>query len=124
MSHQRAILIVDDDPAILSTVAEILEFEGYPVETATNGLEALTLLDTLSPSLILLDMRMPLMDGWQFSRLMRERGLRHPILVMTAAQDAQRWAQEIEADGVLPKPFDLADLLEAVEQHRGPTPLS
>lgn len=112
------ILVVDDDPSILSTITDILDLEGYPVETATNGAEALQAVERRRPSLVLLDMRMPVLDGWGFARELRRRGERLPILVMTAAQNAQRWAAEIEAEGYLSKPFELLDLLAAVERLR------
>jgi len=112
------ILVVDDDRSILETIGEILESEGYPIATAGNGAEALQCIEEIRPSLVLLDMRMPVLDGWGFARIVRERGLRVPILVMTAAQDARRWAEEIGADGYLAKPFDLLNLLDAVERLR------
>ncbi len=112
------ILVVDDDPSILATVSEILEFEGYPVRTATNGAEALQLIEQEPPSLVLLDMRMPVLDGWGFARRLGERGVRLPIVVMTAAQDARRWAEEIGAAGYVPKPFELPELLDTVERLR------
>jgi CheY-like chemotaxis protein len=59
-------------------------------------------------------MRMPTLDGWGFARALRARGFQVPILVMTAAQDARRWAREIDAEGFVAKPFDLLDLLDAV----------
>jgi len=110
------ILVVDDDPAIRSTVADILEFEGYTVAQATNGAEGLARLDQVHPRLVLLDMRMPVLDGWDFARILKERGIDLPILVMTAAQDARRWAAEIGAAGYVAKPFDLPALLDAVEK--------
>jgi CheY-like chemotaxis protein len=112
------ILIVDDDPSIRATVTEILEFEGYPVEAAANGAEALRSIERSRPSLVLLDMRMPVLDGWGFARALRERGMRLPILVMTAAQNARAWAEEIGADGFVAKPFDLPELLDAVDRVR------
>jgi CheY-like chemotaxis protein len=112
------ILVVDDDPSIRDTVTAILESEGYPVATAVNGEEALRTLESDPPSLVLLDMRMPVMDGWTFVRSLRERGVAPPIVVMTAAQDAHRWASEIGAAGYLPKPFDLLKLLTVVERFR------
>ena len=115
---QSPILVVDDDPSILTTVCEILDLEGYPVETAANGAEALRAVERSRPSLVLLDMRMPVLDGWGFARALKERGLELPILVMTAAQNARRWAEEIGADGHLAKPFELPDLLDAVERLR------
>ena len=110
------ILVVDDDPSILSTISEILGFEGYKVETATNGAEALRAVERTRPSLVLLDMRMPVLDGWGFADALKERGMRLPILVMTAAQNAHRWAAVIGADGHVAKPFDIDDLLNAVER--------
>jgi CheY-like chemotaxis protein len=86
----RPILVIDDDPAILSTVLDILEFEGYPVATAVNGAEGLRCVEQEPPALVLLDMRMPVLDGWGFARTLRERGIILPIVVMTAAQDARR----------------------------------
>jgi CheY-like chemotaxis protein len=110
------ILVIDDDPAILSTVTDILEFEGYPVATATNGAEGLRCVEQQRPALVLLDMRMPVLDGWEFARILRDRDITLPIVVMTAAQDARRWAQEIGATGYLAKPFDLLELLATVER--------
>jgi CheY-like chemotaxis protein len=118
MRHDT-ILVIDDDPAILTTLTDILQFEGYHVVTATNGAEALHRIDEGIPRLVLLDMRMPVMDGWAFARALRERGITLPIFVMTAAQDARRWAQEIGAAGYLAKPFDLPDLLDTVGRQGG-----
>ena len=119
------VLVVEDDPSILSTVADILEFEGYQVEQATNGQEALAAMERARPALVLLDMRMPVMNGWDFAQILKERGIDVPILVMTAARDARRWAQEINAEGYIPKPFEITDLLAAVERllggNRGPS---
>ena len=111
------VLVVDDDAAILRTVTEILSDEGYTVLTATNGAEALTILAEASPRVILLDMRMPVMDGWQFARARDERQRAIPLVVMTAAQDARQWAREVGAAAYLAKPFDLAELLDTVERH-------
>jgi CheY-like chemotaxis protein len=115
---ERPILVVDDDPTILVTVCEALDLEGFPFVTATNGAEALEAVDRNDPSLVLLDMRMPVLDGWGFMGAVRERGLNLSVVVMTAAADARRWAREIGAQGVLPKPFELDELLSAVERLR------
>ncbi len=112
------VLVVDDDPTILATVAETLDLEGYPVVTATNGAEALEAYERTAPSLVLLDMRMPVLDGWGFVRAVRARGLSPVVVVMTATADARRWASEIGAHGVLPKPFDLDDLIAEVQRLR------
>ncbi len=110
------ILVVDDDPSILAVVAEILDFEGYPVETAGDGAAAIQAIERQRPSLVLLDMRMPILDGWGFAQKVKERGLQVSIVVMTAARNAGRWAAEIDADGYLAKPFDLTDLLATIDR--------
>jgi len=112
------VLVVDDDASILDTVTAILAQEGFAVTGAASGEEALALLRTWHPTLVLLDMRMPVMDGWTVARLMRENGMRTPIVVMTAAENARRWADEIGADAYLAKPFALDDLLDVVERFK------
>ena len=110
-----SILVVDDDPSILHLVAEILADEGYPVTTAENGAAALDCMSQAHPELVLLDMRMPVMDGWGFARALDERGIRLPVVVMTAARDARQWSREIGASGWVAKPFDIDDLLQVIE---------
>jgi two-component system, chemotaxis family, chemotaxis protein CheY len=111
------ILVVDDDEGIREFVQTVLSDEGYEVRTAWHGAAALELLDHVSPSVILLDMRMPVMDGWEFARQYRERpGPHAPIVVVTAARDAIARAAQIAADGVLPKPFRLQQLLDVVDR--------
>jgi two-component system chemotaxis response regulator CheY len=110
------ILVVDDDEMIRELVADALSDEGYTVVTAQDGAEALGRVDEQMPALVLLDMRMPVLDGWGFARLARERGLRLRIVVMTAAENADRWCQEIGGDGCLPKPFDLDALFDTVSK--------
>jgi CheY-like chemotaxis protein len=112
----RPILVVDDDPTILATVSEALDLEGFPVVTATNGAEALDEVTRHRPSLVLLDMRMPVLDGWGFMHAIRERGISLTVVVMTAAADARRWGREIGAQAVLSKPFELDELVGAVER--------
>ena len=113
---EQPILVVDDDPTILATVSEALDLEGFPVVTATNGAEALDVVDRSVPSLVLLDMRMPVLDGWGFMHAIRERDLSLKVVVMTAAADALRWGREIGAQAVLAKPFELDELLLAIQR--------
>ena len=110
------ILVVDDDPAIRETVASVLEMEGYAHALARDGQEALDIAERIRPSAVLLDMRMPVMDGWGFAREARRRGHAFPIVVMTAAENARRWCDEIGGDACVPKPFELDDLLGAIEK--------
>lgn len=114
------ILVVDDDPAIRGMVSDVLDFEGYPVEAVADGEEALQAILRVRPGLVLLDMRMPVLDGWGVAAELRRLGVRVPVVVMTAAQDAYRWAREIGADAYLAKPFDLPELLSVVHRHLEP----
>ena len=119
MTSKKRILLVDDDESIRQFVEMALTDEGYEVVTAANGQAALDVLGRWTPSLILLDMRMPIMDGWAFSSVWRQApGIRKvPVVVITAARDAAESAAEIGADAVLSKPFDLGELLALVRQH-------
>jgi CheY-like chemotaxis protein len=110
------ILVVDDDPSIREVVASLLEMEGYAVLTASNGLEALRVLERQMPNLVLLDMRMPVMDGWTFARELHRRGLDLPLLVLTASQDAHHWAEQVGAEDFLEKPFEITSLLASVKR--------
>ena len=121
-SGERAgtrILVVDDDASILDTVTSILASEGFQVMAAGGGEQALAMVTAWHPTLVLLDMRMPFMDGWAVARSLHERGSKVPIVVMTAAESAERWASEIGAAGHLAKPFDLDELISCVEEHMG-----
>jgi len=113
------VLVVDDDPSILDTVTSILENEGHQVMAAGGGEEALSLARAWHPTLVLLDMRMPIMDGWAVAKSLRDSGSRVPIVVMTAAENARGWADEIGAAGHLDKPFGLDELIAVVERHSG-----
>jgi two-component system, chemotaxis family, chemotaxis protein CheY len=114
---RATVLVVDDDEAIRTLVRELLADEGYGVITAEDGAQALQMLDGQEPDLILLDMRMPVMDGWALASAYRERPAQSaPIIVVTAATDARRTATEVNAAGYLGKPFDLDDLIAVVER--------
>jgi CheY-like chemotaxis protein len=115
-------LVVDDDQTIRRTIADFLQLVGYPVLTAANGAEAVQLVAECHPRLLLLDMRMPILDGWAVARALRATGSAPPIVVMTAARDARQWADELGAEGVVAKPFDLDELLAVVERLYGLPP--
>lgn len=116
--EQQPILLVDDDEVILSAMEILLADEGYSVIVANNGKEALARIEAQAPCLILLDMRMPVMDGWTFADLYRRSpGPHAPIIVMTAAHDSRTRAEEIKADDFIAKPFDIDHLLELIHQY-------
>lgn len=115
------ILIVDDDEGIRDIVAMALTDEGYRVVTAEHGAAALQAIARQPPAVILLDMRMPVMDGWEFARLYRQGpGPHAPIIVVTAARDASARAAQIDAEGVLAKPFGMVALLQVVSEFTSP----
>jgi DNA-binding response OmpR family regulator len=118
LNEVAPILVVEDDESILAMLMNILSLEGYAAVGAANGVEALKAIDGVRPSLILLDMRMPHMNGWEFVRVLKARGVSSPVVVMTAAENAQVWASEVGAAGYVTKPFDFVALLEVVERHR------
>jgi CheY-like chemotaxis protein len=115
------VLVVDDEADIRATVMAMLQIEGYDVAEAANGQDALAKIERQRPDVILLDMRMPVLDGWGFAFELRRRGHTIPIVVMTAARDAARWAAEIAAPAFVSKPFGFDDLLTAVERARPST---
>jgi len=84
--REGPVLVVEDDPDLRALEAELLSSAGYRVTTAADGLEALDRVEEERPALVLLDMRMPRMDGWKFAAAFRERyGDACPIVVVTAA---------------------------------------
>jgi DNA-binding response OmpR family regulator len=110
------ILIVDDDPAIRDVVSDILEMSDYHVKTARNGAEALDTMRSDRPAAVLLDLMMPVMDGWEFLREYRVQAPASPVpvVVMSAAQDASSDVEELGAQGFLSKPFEIETILAIV----------
>jgi DNA-binding response OmpR family regulator len=115
------IMVVDDDPNALDIVRTYLEAQGYAVTTATNGNEALALLEECRPFLVLLDVMMPGMDGWEVARLIKN----HPdfgatrVVMLTARSDFADKHEGLRAgaDDYLVKPIQLADLGARVERN-------
>jgi CheY-like chemotaxis protein len=116
------ILVVDDDPSIRTMLTLVLQAEGYRVTTAANGAQALLEVARDPPSAMLLDMQMPVLDGWGVARSLREQGRWVPTVVMTAASHAAHWSTEVGAEGFLPKPFDIDELIVAVQRVQHATP--
>lgn len=113
----KPILVVEDDEGLLETLRELLNMEGYDVALARNGVEALEILKDVAPAVVVLDMRMPQMDGETFAREVHRRvGLRSLyIIVLTANLYTRKKAEEIGANDFLAKPFDIDELLEKIE---------
>ncbi len=112
------ILVVEDNPTLLEGLNALLEFAGYRMATAENGREALKLLDEIAPDLIISDITMPGIDGYEFQSKVRERPelLGVPFIFLTArgGKAEIRLGKELGADDYITKPFDEEDLLSAV----------
>ncbi|WP_248362465.1 response regulator [Anaeromyxobacter oryzae] len=108
------VLVVEDEPDIRESEAEVLESEGYEVSTAGDGVEALRRAHEAIPKVILLDLMMPTMDGWQF----REAQLRDPDLapIPVIVVSAIPPPTGVNPAAHITKPFDLTQLLDTVER--------
>ena len=116
MTQLARALIVDDEPTIRNLLHDILLEAGFDVGCAHNGLAALELLATWRPDVILLDLMMPIMDGFAFARAYRAVDNDSPpsFIVMSAALDTQAAAVTVGASGWIQKPFDVEEVLELV----------
>jgi len=112
------VLVVDDDLEIRRFIQAALADAGYVVQLAASGTEALAAVERSRTDLILLDVRMPGVDGWQVLDELRSAAGEHtPVVVMTASFTGQDKALRSGAQGYLAKPFELTDLLECVDLH-------
>ncbi|KPI22035.1 two component transcriptional regulator, winged helix family [Actinobacteria bacterium OV450] len=110
------ILVVDDEPAVREALRRSLAFEGYAVETAVDGLDALDKAAAYDPGLIVLDIQMPRMDGLTAARRLRASGSTTPILMLTARDTVGDRVTGLDAgaDDYLVKPFELDELFARV----------
>lgn len=113
---QNRILVVEDDPALARSLHIALEREGYTILAASTGGEALQLARSASPSLILLDLRLPDLSGYDVCRRLRSEGLRMPILMLTARdEEADKVVGlELGADDYVVKPYSLRELISRI----------
>jgi CheY-like chemotaxis protein len=111
----RCILIVDDLAGIRMLLENLFRQEGYTVYTAGNGYEALSLLDRVDVDVVLTDLEMPEMDGWQLAKAVKRRMTGVPLVAMTArgSAGANGWS---DFSARLNKPFDFKALLSAVDR--------
>lgn len=112
------ILVVEDEPTLRETLAEVLIDEGHEVRAAAHGDEALDHLDGWVPDLILLDLMMPTMDAHEFRERQRQLGIapRAQTLVISAALGIEVAAERLGADAWIAKPFLLDEVVEAVDR--------
>ena len=106
---QQNVLVVDDHPEIRDLMVEILEKRGYQVSTASDGHDALTQFVLDRPDLVITDLTMPGLDGYQLCRLIR--GISSvPVLVISGQTGVEEKAYQMGANAFVSKPFDLEDL--------------
>jgi two-component system, chemotaxis family, chemotaxis protein CheY len=113
----KRVLVVDDDPDIRELLFTALEDEGFEVVPAGNGQEALAIIRTFRPDVIVLDLMMPVMDGWQFAHELRARDEGDediPLVLLSAARDLKTHAKALAAADIIEKPFDLSELLPKI----------
>ena len=109
------ILVVDDDLNLCQTIQVVLEEEGFVVETALDGVEALERAERSIPAVVMLDMGLPLLDGEAVARELRIRyGEAVPVVLMTADGHVKEKGQRVGAVAALGKPFEIDDLVTAV----------
>jgi CheY-like chemotaxis protein len=113
------VLVVEDHLDLREMLAVMLESEGYAVDVASNGAEAFERLQSACPSVILLDLMMPVMTGDEFRRrqLADARYAHVPVICMTAAHDGKARAARLRVDKFFQKPVDFEELLTAVRSH-------
>jgi len=115
------VLVVEDDPDMADAMLRLLRHAGFRARSAENGKRALEAVEAHRPAVVLLDILMPVMDGWECARRLRARyGTGLPIVVVTAAEHVEARCEEVGADHLLPKPFELAELLELVTHYANP----
>ena len=112
------ILVVDDEPTLLATLRFNLEREGYEVITASDGGEAIALAENVRPDLVLLDLMLPGMHGFEICRALRKH-TSIPIVILTARSDEvdRIVGLEVGADDYITKPFSMAELIARLRAH-------
>ncbi len=115
---EKLILVVDDEASVLEALADILTDSGYQVECAASGSEGLQKIETINPDVVLLDIRMPDIDGIKVLELVKRRGDRTPIILITAYGSTQTTieAMKLGAFDYLMKPLKISDLLDVVKK--------
>ena len=117
VSRDTKLLLADDDPSIQELMSRILSFLGYEVSVASNGREAGTLFLTGCYDLVITDLHMPLMDGWQLSRLIKERSPTTPVIVITGGREDRHW-EEMNmnwVDAIVMKPFKAKEIRRTIQ---------
>jgi DNA-binding response OmpR family regulator len=112
LGRKRQLLVVDDNEAVRDVLSKTLAFLGYDVSLAGNGIEAGKLFLNGSYDLVITDLQMPLMNGWELARLIKERSPHTPVMVVSGACDeTHRGKTNMNCvDAIIPKPFRLKEI--------------
>jgi two-component system OmpR family response regulator len=113
---KKRVLVIDDEQISREGVGEVLEEDGYEVMLAVDGQEAIALLSSFRPDLILTDLRMPRLDGFGVLNHVKDLSPTTPVLIFTADTtiDAQRTAKRLGAQGYINKPLNFDDMLAQI----------
>jgi DNA-binding response OmpR family regulator len=111
ISTRGPVVVVDDDPAILHALTSFLDLEGFRVEQATNGAEALEVIARVFPAIVFLDLQLPDLDGGAVVHELRAREIPVPIVLMSGDPSLERRARELRVAAFLHKPFGASQIL-------------
>ncbi len=118
MAEKNSILVVDDEDALRTVLSSELESEGYVVATAGDGDEAISVLQGKLFDLVLLDIKMPRVDGFEVLRFIKERYPATKVIMLTGFADLKNAieSKKLGAEDFVSKPYDLVDLLTTIER--------
>jgi CheY-like chemotaxis protein len=123
VSVKKQVLVVDDDPLVLKILKDPLQRAGYDVRLAAHGLEALQKVKESQPDLIILDILMPLLDGFKVARFLKfdKRFKSIPIIVITsrATEGERKMGEQVGANEFVYKPFRIPQVLDVVDRYLG-----
>jgi CheY-like chemotaxis protein len=124
MTPGQYILVVDDDDDFREALSEVLGDAGYPVQQAENGEVALRRVQEEAPGIVLLDLKMPVLDGWGVMERMRVDPRSAPIPILILSAYGFEWEAELlGAQGYIPKSVGMDEILERVRRAAGSPPL-
>jgi DNA-binding NtrC family response regulator len=118
MAEKRKILVVDDEDALRTVLSAELNSEGYDVGTAADGIEALSELEKTRYDLVLLDIKMPNMNGFEVLKVIKEKHLGTKVIMLTGFADLKNAieSKKLGAEDFVSKPYDLVDLLTTIDR--------
>lgn len=115
----KKILVVDDEPQVVDTIKARLEANNYEVVTGYDGMEALNMARNKNPDLVILDLMLPKLDGYQVCRMLKfdKKLSKIPIIMLTGLgkKEDREWGERVKVDAYITKPFNVEELLKKIE---------